>query len=222
MIKITNHSYREKKKKKKILNQLQKNQNIGIVINVFLESQLSASFPPLWAMAHLCFPRRPSSTGWGWGAGLSGPTVVTAEPILALLLSVLASSFTASRARAFSFVGTLIVLLYIPQNQSLPSWSYGFNLQRLQLVERFLVLFLSHSTPGAQLWFYPHHCMWVIHGSLLLKLSWRIWDCPSVQRAWRWCGCLNHRAPVSAKFAGKLIAMGVGDTAVLGLFPSLW
>lgn len=47
MIKITNHSYREKKKKKKILNQLQKNQNIKIVINVFLESQLSASFTPL-------------------------------------------------------------------------------------------------------------------------------------------------------------------------------
>lgn len=93
---------RKKKKKKKLLNQLRKNQNIKIVINVFLESQL---FTPLSAIAHLCFPRRPSSTGRGWGTGLSGPAVVTAEPILALLLRVLAPSVHSCQSQGIFFCG---------------------------------------------------------------------------------------------------------------------
>lgn len=30
-------------------------------------------------------------------------------------------------------------------------------------MEKFLILFLSFSVPGVQLWFYPHFSMWVIH-----------------------------------------------------------
>ena len=39
-------------------------------------------------------------------------------------------------------------------------------MQLVQLVGRFWVFFLSHTTPGFQLWFYFHLCMWVIHWGL--------------------------------------------------------
>ena len=38
-------------------------------------------------------------------------------------------------------------------------------------------VFLSHSAPGFQLWFYSHLYMWVIHWGLLLRLPWRAWVC---------------------------------------------
>ena len=73
---------------------------------------------------------------------------------------------TAIRASAFSFVGALSGLLYIPQTQSLLSWSCGFNLQPVQLVGRFWVFFLSRTAAGFQLWFYLHLYMGIIHWGL--------------------------------------------------------
>ena len=55
---------------------------------------------------------------------------------------------TVIRISVFSFVGALNGLLYIPQTQSLPSWLCGFNLQLVQLVGKFWVFFLSHTTSG--------------------------------------------------------------------------
>ena len=62
---------------------------------------------------------------------------------------------TAIRTNAFSFVGALSDLLYIPL---------------VQLVGRFWVFFLSYTVPGFQLWFYFHLCIWVVHWGLLLRL----------------------------------------------------
>ena len=158
--------------------------NIRIIINVFLGSQLSASFPP--TMSH-SLPLPPQEALQCWEGVISGPAIRqdSSDSSLFLLLSVLASMSTAARARAFSFVETLIVLLCIPQTQCLSSGLCTFNMQLIQIVERFSIHFLSHSTPGTQLWFYPHLCMWVIHGSLFLRLPWRTWVCPSEHQAWR-------------------------------------
>ena len=100
------------------------------------------------------------------------------------------------------------------KTQSLPSWLCGFSLHLVQLVERFSILFLSHSAPGAQLWFYLHLCIWVIHWSLLLRLPWRTWVCPSEDWVWRWRSCLDQR-PWKHQVCG---GAGAEDTALLGLF----
>ena len=75
---------------------------------------------------------------------------------------------TAIRTSAFSFVGGLNDLLYLPQTQN--SWSCGFNLQLVQMVGGFGVFF-SHTAPGFQLWFYLHLFMWVVHWGCF-------WGCP--------------------------------------------
>ena len=69
------------------------------------------------------------------------------------------------------------------------------------LVGRFWVLFLSHSAPGFQLWFYFHLCIWVVHLGLLLRLPWRTWVCPSEGQVWRWCSCLGHRDSGSTRYS---------------------
>ena len=71
------------------------------------------------------------------------------------------------------------------------------------LVGRFWVLFLSHSAPGFQLWFYFHLCIWVVHLGLLLRLPWRTWVCPSEGQVWRWCSCLGHRDSGSTRYSGS-------------------
>ena len=106
---------------------------------------LAGSHSPL----HL--PRMPSNA-----VLISGPAVRAAQ---VLICSYSYSVFlppmsTAIRTSAFSFVGALNDILYIPQTQSLPSWSCGFNLQLEQLVGGFWVFFLNHIAPGFQLWFY--------------------------------------------------------------------
>ena len=118
---------------------------------------------------------------------------------------------TAIKTSAFSFVEDLIVLLHIPQTQNLPSWSLGFNLQLVQLVGGFWVLFLSHTAPGFQLWFYFHLCMWVTHWCLFLRLPWRTWACPSEGQVWRWCSCLGHRGSGSTRYSGELAARAAGN-----------
>ena len=117
---------------------------------------------------------------------------------------------TAIRASAFSFVGALNGLLYIPKTQSLPSWLCGFNLQLVQLVRRFWVFFLSHTAPGFQLWFYFHLCMWVVHWDLF-RLPWRSWVCPCEGQVWRWCSCLSHSGSGSTRYSGELVARGAGN-----------
>ena len=89
-------------------------------------------------------------------------------------------------------------------------------------MEKFLILFLNHSTPGAQLWFCLHLCMWVIHRSLLLKLPWLTWVCP--REAWpcRWHCCLDHMDPSGARCAGKQEATDTEDVALLEFFSKLW
>ena len=98
----------------------------------------------------------------------------------------------------------------IVHRQSLPSWLCGFNLQLVQLVGRFWVLFLSHTAPGFQLWFYLLLCMWIVHRGLLLSLPWRTWVCPSEDQVWRWCSCLGHR-PGSTRYSGEPAARAPGN-----------
>ena len=134
-------------------------------------------------------PRMPSST-----VLISGPAVGAAQILIWSYSYVFLSPMsTAIRTSAFSFVGVLNDLLYIPQTQSLLSWSCRFNLQLVQLMGKFWVFFLRHTAPGFQLWFYFHLWLWVIHWGLLLRLPWRAWVCPCEGQVWRWCSCLGHR-----------------------------
>ena len=143
---------------------------------------------------------------------ISGPAVGAAQILICSYFSVfLPPMSTAIRTSVFSFVGALNDLVYIPQTQSLPSWSCGFNLQLIQLVGRFWVFFLSHTAPWFQLWFYSHLCMWLFHWGLLLRLPWRTWVCPSEGQVWRWCSCLGHRGSGSTRHSGKLAARAAGN-----------
>jgi len=118
---------------------------------------------------------------------------------------------TAIRTSAFSLMGALNDILYIPQTQSLPSWSCRFNLQLVQLVGGFGVFFLSHIAPGFQLWFYYHLWIWVVHWGLLLRLPWRICVCPCEGQVWRWCSCLSHRGSGSTRYSEELAARAAGN-----------
>ena len=73
------------------------------------------------------------------------------------------------------------------------------------------VLFLSHTAPGFQLWFYFHLYLWVIHLGLLLRLPWRTWVCPCEGQVWRWCSCLGQRGSGSARYSGELAARAAGN-----------
>ena len=90
--------------------------------------------------------------------------------------------------------------------------------QLVQLMERFLIFFLSRPIPGVQLGFYPHLCVWSIHRSLVLRLPWSSCVCPSEDRAWRWYDCLDHGSPDSARCAGKPAATGARDVALVRAF----
>jgi len=81
-----------------------------------------------------------------------------------------------------------------------------------------LILFLSHTAPGVQLWFYFHLCMWVIHRSLFLRVPWRTWVCHSEGQVWRWCNCLDFRDLGSPRYAGEPVVRGVRDVVLLGFF----
>ena len=87
----------------------------------------------------------------------------------------------------------------------------GLHLQLVQLVGRFWVCFLSHTTPGFQSWFYFHLCLWVVHWGLLLRLPWRTWVCPSGGQVWRWCSCLGRRGSGSTRSSGELAARAAGN-----------
>ena len=108
----TEGGQKEKKKKKKSKRIYRTSQNIRI-INVFLESLPSESFPRLG----ITVPGRPSSS-----VLVSGPVVGAAQVLSGSYSPVfLPPASTALRASAFSSVGALRGLLYTPQTQSRPS-----------------------------------------------------------------------------------------------------
>ena len=173
-------------------------QNIRI-INAFLESLLSESFPLLGATVHFTSLGCPLTLCWSldllWGQlrFWSAPTPLYSSlqcPQLSELVHFL--------------LWELSMTFYIFHKKSLPSWSCGFNLQLVQLVERFWVFFLSYTAPGFQLWFYFHLYMWVVHWDLLLRLPRRTWVCPCEGQVWRWCSCLGHSG------SGSTLLKGVG------------
>ena len=148
-----------------------------------------------------CLTRMPSKT-----ALVSGPVVGAAQTLIWSFSCVfLPPRSTAVRTSVFSFVGALNVLLYIPYIYiCLPSWLCGFNLQLLQLVERFCIFFLSHTAPGFQLWFYLHLCTWVIHCCLLLRLPWRNAPVSTM-------GADGAVASGSTRYSGELAARATGN-----------
>ena len=94
-------------KKKQIQRFYRTSQKIRI-INVFLESLLSESFPSMGVTVHL--PRMPSNT-----VLIFGPAVGAAQILIWSHSCVfLPPMSTAIRTTAFSFVGALNDLLYIP------------------------------------------------------------------------------------------------------------
>jgi len=111
----TERGTKDKNRKKKSKRIYRTSQNIRI-INIFLESLLSESFPQLGVTVHL------ASLGCRPTLLISGPAVRAAQ-ILSCSYSCVFSPpvSTAIRTSAFSFVGALSDLLYIPQTQSLPS-----------------------------------------------------------------------------------------------------
>ena len=179
-------------------------------INVFLESLLLEYFPSLGITVDLTSLGCPPTLYWL----LSGLALGAAQILIWSYSSVfLPPMSTAIRTSVFSFVGALNTF-YIFQIQRLSSWSYGFNLQLVQLVGRFWVFFLHHTAPRLQLWFYFHLGMWVIHWGLLLRLHWRTWVCPCEGQVWRWCSCLGCRGSVSIRHTRQLVAR-VAENIVL-------
>ena len=151
-------------------------------------------------------PRMPSNT-----VLVSGPAVEAAQILTWSYSCVfLPPMSTAIRASTFSLVGTLNGLLYISSTQSLLSRSGGFNLQLVQLMGRFWVFFLSHTTAEFQLWFYFHLCMWVVHWGLAPEA----WVCPCEGQVWRWCSCLGRRVSGSTSYSGGLEARAAGNTVL--------
>ena len=96
----------EKEKK----NPKESTEQVKTIINVFLESLPSESFPPCWESGPPHYPRRPSNT-----VLISGPAVGAAQILIWSYSCVfLPPMSTAIRTSAFSFVGALNDLLYIP------------------------------------------------------------------------------------------------------------
>ena len=97
------------KKKKKSKRIYRSSQNIRIV-NVFAESLLSESFPSLGSHSPSHLPRMPSNTML-----ISGHAMGVTQILIRKYFSVfLPPMSTGIRTRAFSFVGALNDLIYIP------------------------------------------------------------------------------------------------------------
>ena len=106
----------KKKKRKKSKSIYRSSQNIRI-INAFLESLLSESFPTLGVTVHLTSLGCPPTCADLWTCCGS-----SSDSNLVLLLCVLASNVHSYQSQLFSFffsfVGALNDLLYIPSTQS--------------------------------------------------------------------------------------------------------
>ena len=178
-------------------------QNIG-KINVFLSHCCQSPFPrwesqstsPLYDALYHCADL--------WTC-CEGSSALTCSSVFLPPMS------TAIRTSGFSFVGALSGLLYIPQTQSLPSWSCGFNWQLVKLMGGFRIFFLSHIAPGFQLWLYFYLWMWFVHRGLLLRLPLRTCVGPCEGQVWRWCSCLSHRGSGNTRCSGGLAARAAGN-----------
>ena len=103
-------------------------------------------------------------------AGLWACCGCTSDSNLVIHLCDLASTVHSSEKECILFCGSP-QCPFIYSTESLPSWSWGFNLQLWRLVRRFWFFFLSHTAPGFQLWFYFHLWISVVHWGFS-------WGCP--------------------------------------------
>ena len=161
---------------------------------------------PCWESQSTSIPRMRANTADPWTC-CGG----SSDPNLALLLCVLASSVHSYQNECGFSCGSSQWPLYVPWTQSRPGWSWGFNLHLVQLVGSFWVFFLTHTTPGFQLWCYSHLCMWVVHWGLLLRLPWRTWVHPCEGQVWRWCSRLGCRGSGHTRYSGELAARAAGN-----------
>ena len=113
--KIDNYN-RGGKKEKESKRIYRTSQNIRI-INVFLESLLSEFFPSLGVTVPLTSLGCPLTLCYLWTCCMGAAQIL----ICSYSSVFLPPMSTAIRTSAFSFVGALNDLLYIPQSQSLPS-----------------------------------------------------------------------------------------------------
>ena len=178
-IKATTTTKRGKRKKKKIQKNLQNkskhknNKCFSWVTAVRVLSLIGSHSPPY-------LPRMPSNTVLISGHAVGQLTFSYG------LTSMCSCLWCPQLSELVHFIlQELLMTFYIFHQRSLSSWSCGFNLQLLQLVGRFWVLFLSHAAPGFQLWFYFYLYMWVIGWGLapeaaLEDLSLPLWG-PGVE-----------------------------------------
>ena len=119
-------------------------QNIRM-LNVFLESLLSESFPSLGITVHLTSLGCPPTLCWSldllWGSSDSNLVLLVYSCLQCPQLSELVHFLLRELSMSF----------YIFHRHSLPTWSCGFNLQLYSLWEDFGSSFLSHTAPGFQL-----------------------------------------------------------------------
>ena len=104
----------KKKEKEKFKKNYRTSQNIRI-INVFLGSQLSASFPSLGVSMHLASPRALQHC-----AGLGPCCVGSSDSNLVLLLPVLASKVHSCQSWCDFFCGSARCPFIYSETQSLP------------------------------------------------------------------------------------------------------
>jgi len=145
----------------------------NFLINVFLESLLSESFPSLGVIVHFTSIECPLTLCWSLD-------LLWEQLILICSYSSVFSSpvSTAIRPSVFSFVGALNNLLYITQTQ--------ICLVDHELVGRFWVFFLSHTPLGFNCGFIS------TSGYGLLSTGVCSWGCPGGLRF----------APVKARCGG--------------------
>ena len=99
---------------------------------------------------------------------------------------------TAAKARPFSATGALVICSDVPQVLNLGSRQWRCNSMVHAARRRFQLFFLSHTAPGAQLWFHPPLCMCSSHQSLFHRLLEH--GSPSGERGLRWrSGCPGGR-----------------------------
>ena len=144
------------------------------LINVFLESLLSESFPSLGVTVHFTSVECPLTLCWSldllreqlrfWSA----PT-----PLCSCLWSQQLSDLVCFLLWGLSFIYNLCIydLLYITQTQSLPGWSCSINLQLVKLVGGFWVFFLSHTPLG-------FNCGFISTSGYGLSTGVCSWGCP--------------------------------------------
>ena len=198
----------KKRKKKKIPKNLQNkskhknNKNFSWVTAVRVLSLTGSHSPP-----HL--PRMPSNT-----VLVSRPAVGAAQILIWSYSCVfLPPMSTAIRTSVFSLVGTLSVLFIYSIDTvclvdcvdlicSLYSWLEGFESSSLATLPWLSTVVL----------FSPLHMGCPL--SLLLRLPWRTWVCPSEGQVWRWWSCLGGRGSGSTRYSGKLMSRTAGNTVV--------